>query len=145
MPRRKQRTEDWRQVLRDAGLRGTAARIELLELLARSPRPLTHQEAVDGLPQIETDRSTLFRALQDLTTAGLVRRLDLGDRVWRYERVASSGDAAGESTPHPHLLCVDCGNITCLTDDEVQVKLPKRLGTIEDVLLKGHCADCKES
>jgi len=31
------------------------------------------------------DRATLYRNLVDMTDAGLLRRVDLGDHVWRYE------------------------------------------------------------
>jgi len=138
------RLEDWRQILRDAQLRATPARIELLELLETAAQPLTHLEVVDGLAHTDFDRSTLFRALQDLTEAGLARRLELGDRVWRFERVRPALNSEHDASAHPHLLCVDCGSITCLTEGQVELTLPKGFGTIEDVLLKGHCPECSD-
>ena len=142
MAKRKYRAEEWRTLLQEAGLRATPARIEVLDLLAAAGKPLSHAEAADRLKATEHDRSTIFRVLQDLTESGLIRRLELGDHVWRYERVEQTADDGGEIGPHPHLLCLDCGTITCLTEGQVRLNLPRRMGTVEDVLIKGHCADC---
>ncbi len=75
-----------------------------------------------------------------MTEAGLLRKMELGDHVWRYERVSGAGDASA----HPHLLCVDCGSIQCLDDNQVELKASTSVGHIEDVLLKGRCPDCQE-
>jgi hypothetical protein len=42
---------------------------------------------------------------------------------------------------HPDLLCVECGSVTCLTDDDLELNISKSVGAIEDVLLKGRCAN----
>lgn len=131
-----------RKMLREAGLRVTPGRVAVLEFLLGLKRPVSHQEVSDQLDRMAVDKSTLFRALQDLVEAGLARRMELGDHVWRYELTRTSGEGGESDQPHPHLLCVDCGRITCLADDDVEIAVPKSLGTIEEVLLKGHCSDC---
>jgi Fur family transcriptional regulator, ferric uptake regulator len=136
------RIDDTRQRLRDSGLRATPARIAVLDLLAAAPQPSTHQEISERLEHRGIDKSTVFRALNDLTEAGLARRMELGDHVWRYEPTSAAGPADGPGTPHPHLLCVDCGAITCLNEGDVTLKIAKSVGVIEDILLKGHCANC---
>lgn len=131
---------DSRNALRANGLRVTPARVAILALLANYDVPITHQELAVKLDSLELDKSTIYRALQDLTEAGMLRRLELGDHVWRYELAKRA--AEHEAQLHPHLLCVDCGHIRCLSDSEVQVQLSPELGEVVDVLIKGHCQTC---
>ena len=143
MTRQKEQVEDVRQRLREAGLRATAARIAVLGLLGKIGTPGTHQEITHRLQSLSFDKSTVFRALNDLAAAGLARRMELGDHVWRYE-LSTSAHSDEHNEPHAHLLCVVCGSITCLTDEDIEIKVSKSIGPIEDVLLKGHCLSCVE-
>ena len=74
-----------RQILRDASLRCTPARISVLQKLRASNSPLTHAEIAETLVPVGFDKATVFRNLTDLTDAGLVSRTELGDHVWRFE------------------------------------------------------------
>lgn len=134
------RRDENRNQLRSKGLRATPARVAILSAITDVTVPITHQELTTKLDSLGLDKSTIFRGLQDLTEAGLLRRLELGDHVWRYE-VATHSDQV-DSQGHPHLLCIDCGNIRCLSDEEVQVQLAPELGQVVDVLIKGHCQTC---
>lgn len=143
MSKKKQQVEDARQRLRDAGLRSTPGRLALLKLLSEANGPISHQEAIEKLSLVGIDKSTIFRALQDLSEAGLARRMELGDHVWRYERAGA--DDQHHDAAHPHLLCLDCGTITCLGEKDVKMSISKSVGEIEDVLLKGHCSSCLDA
>lgn len=134
--------EEQRQQLRDKGLRATPARVAIMTAIESASVPITHQELTEQLDALGLDKSTIFRGLQDLTEAGLLRRLELGDHVWRYELSKHSIDS---DKHHPHLLCVDCGNIRCLNEGEVKIKLSPELGEVVDVLIKGHCNSCLET
>ena len=107
--------------------------------------PVSHQEVSDKLEAQGYDKSTIFRALQDLSQAGLARRMELGDHVWRYEILTAGSDPKHADQGHPHLLCVDCGTITCLSDKDVKLNVSKAVGTVADILLRGHCSDCTVS
>jgi Fur family ferric uptake transcriptional regulator len=132
--------ESARAILRGKDLRATPARIAVIGFLSTSSRPLTHQEVTDQLAAKGFDKSTIFRALSDLATAGLVRKMELGDHVWRFEHISPE---VTDQNAHPHLLCVDCGSVQCLDDGQVDLKAASSIGPIEDVLLKGHCKDCQ--
>lgn len=132
-----------RERLRSVGLRATPARIAVLDLLSSAGRLLTHMEVVEQLSVPNIDMSTVFRVLRDLVEAGLARRLDAGDHSWRYEDTSLESPSSVEHS-HPHLLCVACGTITCLTGVEVKLKLPRSLGTVEEILVKGRCAPCRD-
>ena len=133
-----------KQSLREAGLRATAARVAVLKLLASDGRPKSHAEVVEALEEFGFDQSTLFRCLNEIADAGLVARLDLGDHTRRFE-LRTSDEV--EFT-HPHFMCVDCGKLTCMNDFSVQItpsRGPRRaqLGTITEVLVRGHCGSCE--
>jgi Fur family transcriptional regulator, ferric uptake regulator len=134
--------DDTRHRLRDHGLRATPARIAVLNLLGDASQPSTHQEISERLASRGIDKSTVFRALNDLTEVGLARRMELGDHVWRYEPTRVNANDDDPQQPHPHLLCIDCGTITCLSDRDVTLRVAKSVGVIEDILLKGHCPHC---
>lgn len=134
------RREIHRNLLRDKGLRATPARVAILAAIENATVPITHQELTSQLDSMGLDKSTIFRGLQDLTEALLLRRLELGDHVWRYE--LSDGTSEHDSQGHPHLLCVNCGTIRCLSDSEVSVQLSPELGQVVDVLIKGNCPTC---
>jgi Fur family ferric uptake transcriptional regulator len=128
--------------LRAAGLRKTAPRVAVLDRLMRASRPVSHAEIADELEHLGLDRVTVYRNLIDLAEAGLVTRRDLGDRVWRFEL---RGAAADDDELHPHLVCVDCGRVTCLPDVSVKIQLPRGSKLQADALevqLRGHCQDC---
>ena len=134
--------DDTRHRLRDSGLRATPARIAVLNLLTAASQPSTHQEISERLESRGIDKSTVFRALNDLTEVGLARRMELGDHVWRYEPTRVNANDDDPQQPHPHLLCIDCGTITCLSDRDVTLRVAESVGVIEDILLKGHCPHC---
>lgn len=133
-----------KQALREAGLRATAARVAVFKLLSSEGGPKSHAEVVEALEDFGFDQSTLFRCLNEIADAGLVVRLDLGDQTRRFELRKANED---EST-HPHFMCVDCGQLTCMNDFSVQItpsRGPRRakLGTITEVLIRGHCGNCE--
>ncbi len=134
--------EDIRHLLRDSGLRATPARIAVLNLLASANQPSSHLEISERLESRGIDKSTVFRALNDLTEVGLARRMELGDHVWRYEPTRANASDDETQQPHPHLLCIDCGTITCLSEKDISLRVAKSVGVIEDILLKGHCPAC---
>ena len=135
-----------KQLLRDVSLRATAARVAVLRLLAATGAPLSHAEVVDELADFGFDQSTLFRCLNEVADAGLASRLDLGDQVRRFEFRESAEE--NEFT-HPHFMCVDCGELSCMNDFTVSIspsRGPRRdkLGTVTEVLIRGHCGNCVE-
>jgi Fur family ferric uptake transcriptional regulator len=131
-------------MLRAAGLRRTGPRVAVLASLARASSPLSHAEICEQLGELALDRATIYRNLIDLTDAGLVARTDLGDHVWRFELRADEGAHAQK---HPHLVCTRCGEVSCLDDVKVEVKVLRGARRAIDtnaleVQLKGLCEHC---
>jgi Fur family transcriptional regulator, ferric uptake regulator len=126
------------------GLRCTAARLAVLGELQRSPSPLSHAEIARALASLNLDRATVYRNLMELSESGLVSRLDLGDHVWRFE-LRENGQ--GETAEHPHFLCTECGEVSCLNGVEISFTSGPRnkrssVGKVTEILLKGTCARC---
>lgn len=139
----KNTVQDARDALRAAGLRSTTSRVTVLQLVSAAGKPMSHADVSEVLVPQGYDKSTLYRCLVELADAGLLARLDAGDHAWRFERKGTE-HASGD---HPHFVCVDCGQVTCLTDVEVKIAPPKGnktsgLGDITEVFLKGHCKEC---
>jgi Fur family ferric uptake transcriptional regulator len=87
------------------------------------------------------DKATVFRNLTDLTEAGLVSRTELGDHVWRFEILDE--DAHGEK--HPHFVCTDCGDVSCLGTMKFTANSKQKasvIGRISEILIKGLCVEC---
>jgi len=131
-----------KQLIRGAGLRATPARLATYQILCDADAPLTHREVAEQLTGSGIDKATVFRNLNDLVGAGILRRSERGDHVWRFE-MAEKGEKKHAS--HPHFVCVDCGSVTCLS----QVSLTRsslarssEIGEVTEILLRGHCTEC---
>lgn len=150
--------------IRTAGLRCTAARVAVLEHLLTLTGPATHADVAQALAHRGFDRATIYRNLIELTEAKLATRVDLGDHVWRFE--VRRHTQAGHRDDHPHFICMECGEISCL--DDVNVAITRKAGSsvdsdqgadrsrrrakksagihaVTEVLLKGQCENCSES
>lgn len=150
---RSERDEELRRRIRGAGLRCTSARLAVLRHLEGTAGPRTHAEVSEALDELGFDRATIYRNLTELTEAKLVARVELGDRVWRFEATASGGGHHDDE--HPHFVCTTCGEVSCLDDVQVAIHSRdskgkgrsgqrQRIGSVTEILLKGHCGECQE-
>jgi len=133
-----------KHAIREAGLRATPARIAVLQLLSNSTSPQPHAVVAERLSPLGIDSATVFRNLNSLTQAGLLRRAELGDHVWRFEIIR--GNQHEHDSGHPHFHCVDCGEVTCLDDVQLTVssqRVTERVGEVTEILVRGHCNQCR--
>lgn len=132
-----------RELLRSRGLRGTASRIAVLVVLHEHRGPMTHEQLMEQLGPAGHDKASVWRILSDLAEIGLLRRMDLGDRVWRYELL---DECRALTDDHPHFLCEQCGDVSCLPPLELRAPegaLPKELlGADFQVRIMGTCGTC---
>ncbi len=139
------RPAELKTVLRGAGLRATAARAAVFQCMIDGGAPLSHAEVCEKLAASGFDRATVYRNLADLTEAGLVRRTDLGDHLWRFELAGSVEHPIDKA--HPHFVCTECGTVACLPEGTLTLKLlrgaPKALRTGDfEVQVRGMCNGC---
>lgn len=136
----------FQDLLRSSGLRSTAPRIAVLQYLHDSSGPNSHAELFNALADTGLDRATIYRNLIDLAEAGIVSRTDLGDHVWRFELKRGVAGTA-HSDEHPHFVCIDCGEVSCLPGLSFELKgssgAPKSVSRNKvAVQLKGRCDNC---
>jgi Fur family transcriptional regulator, ferric uptake regulator len=133
--------DELRTALRGAGLRATLQRIAVLRVLSDSATPMSHGDVSRRLSALDEERSTIYRNLLDLARTGLVRRVNRGDRTWRFELARDTPHARA----HPHFVCTSCGKMSCLPELRVvgHAKSPHaiKLGQFE-VHVRGICDVC---
>lgn len=140
------KTPDINERLARASLRPTRARIAVAELLRRVGHPASHADLVDSLAD-RFDRVTLYRAVTQMVEVGLVERVDLGDRTWRFEWKDEHAPAQSAGA-HPHFICTACHSVECLPGVTVAIKTTEKapasvLGNAVSVRLSGLCDACK--
>jgi Fe2+ or Zn2+ uptake regulation protein len=95
------------QRLRRIDQRYTSGRRAIIDLLVSSGHPISIGDIAERLPSLP--RSSAYRHLTDLETAGVVRRVVAGDEFTRFEL------AEDLTEHHHHLLCTGCGRVTDVT------------------------------
>ena len=132
-----------RDLLRSEGLRATRPRLEVLVVLHEEAAPMTHEQIMAKIPEGTGDKASVWRLLADLSERNLLRRMDLGDRVWRYELRDTCRKVADD---HSHLLCEACGAVSCLPPLVVRAQdgsIPEALQGAEfRIRVMGRCGDC---
>src|SRR5882757_4421697 len=93
--------------LRQADQRYTAGRRAIIGLLVSAGHPVSIGDIAERLPGVP--RSSAYRHLTDLETAGIVRRVTANDEFTRFEL------AEDLTEHHHHLLCVNCGKVIDVT------------------------------
>ena len=137
-----------RKRIRALGLRATSSRLSVLVCLHDHARPLSHLELMEQLGPNALERATVYRILSDLSEAGLLRRMDLGDKIWRYE--LSNPCCRTIPDQHAHFLCLECKQVTCLPELELRPvgggSLPVELkGADLQLRITGRCGSCVAS
>jgi Fur family ferric uptake transcriptional regulator len=139
----RQNLDELRTAVRATGLRATPSRLAVLDLLRAGESPMSHADVADRLASHAWDRATIYRNLTDLAEAGLLRRTDVGDHVWRFEAVSDRHEASA----HPHFVCTECGSVECLPEIELAVRRAKAPRAVKqrqvEVQVRGLCDACQ--
>ncbi len=131
-------TED---ILRQAGLKRTPGRVALVELLLEARSPLTLQEITARLSGVKLNETSIYRSLDAFIKAGIVHRLETGERIWRFALCACSN----QGHCHPHFICEACGKAECLNEIIIPHFREPRPGYVvekQELYFKGLCARC---
>jgi Fur family ferric uptake transcriptional regulator len=132
------------ETLDRAGYRRGGARRAVVDLLGRQSCCLSAQEIFDGLRKARrpVGIASVYRALDALVDLRLVKRVDAGDGIARYEHAPSNG------AHHHHLVCRDCGKVEAFSDSRLERAIDRVAGGLgysvdeHEVVLVGACADC---
>jgi len=90
------------------------------------------------------NKATIYRNLMDMEQAGLVKRMQLGDRVWRFHTSVAHAD---HGASHPHFVCIECGQGQCMPG--ATLKAPEYASLVNpggiqqvEVIVRGYCEQC---
>ena len=131
--------------LKDAGLKITAPRVKILQILESSP--VRHLSAEDVYRMLLTNNeeiglATVYRVLTQFETAGLAIR-------HHFEEGHSVFELAGTSH-HDHLVCIKCGHVEEFNNPEIeslQRTIAAKLGyelTDHNLNMYGYCPKCRK-
>jgi len=130
--------------LRHQGLNMTQARRAVVEGVFALP---SHFEAADVWAEVRDQRisaATVYRTLDLLEKAGLVRRVSFGELHAHYEQVVGRED-------HGHLVCQGCGRVVEFADPgltEVVMRAAVEHGfSLSETVVQGYglCPKCREA
>jgi Fur family ferric uptake transcriptional regulator len=135
------RDDKARDMLQDARLYCTEARLAILKVLLQAAGPLRQDQIAQRLPEPALNKVTVYRTLACLMAAGVVHRVFLGNRAWHFELA----NHCTEKQCHPHFTCTNCGVTHCLTDITLPLAQVSRKGFVisrQQVRLEGLCPAC---
>lgn len=130
--------------IRSKGHRITKVRGLVAELFINSSEPLTAQDLILGLDTLglKVNKTTVYRELTFLLTAGIIKSIDFGDGVKRYELL--------QEQHHHHLICINCKKVEDvdltmdLEKEEAKISKDKNFKILNHSLeFFGLCINCR--
>lgn len=88
------------------------------------------------------NRTTVFRNVPEFERCAIIRRVQAGDAVWRYEHIPGHAH-------HDHLLCMECGRLIEIESPEIEIlqaKICRKYNFTEmkhQLCIQGICAECR--
>ena len=143
--------ESVKELLRKKGLKVTAQRMMVLEIMAEHPgEHLTAEEIYDLARTTSPDigLATIYRTVQVLVELQLIDKVSFDDGSARYELGEQNADARHH---HHHAICTKCGKVFSFEDDlleNLEKALRDSIGfevVDHEVKLYGYCAACREN
>jgi len=133
-----------RVVLKDRGLRVTAARMNVMDVLVAHSHKSA--DAIAGLVRTRigtVSDQTIYNVLASLVDAGILRRIEPADSPALYERRIDDN--------HHHVICRRCGrveDVDCALGDRPCLNASDDHGFQIDeaeVIYWGHCPQCQQA
>ena len=127
----------------EAGYRNGPARVAVIAVLDAEDCCVSAADVHAALAE-RVGLASVYRVLESLSAVGLVRRIDVGDGIARYEPLRESGEH------HHHLVCTECGKVEAFDDPDLERAIRRveaRSGyAVEqhDVVLQGACDICRD-
>jgi len=137
-------TEQWIKILRERRMKITPQRRFIFQALEQKR---TDHPTVDDIYHVvrqtlpDISLTTVYNTMRELVTMGLLRQVDLGEGMTRFDPTTST---------HHHLLCVHCGRLEDLFRQFDNLNLaPEECKGYEiinhQVIFEGLCPDCQRA
>lgn len=139
--------ENPREILHKYGLKVTATRIRVLDVLINSPVALSHSDIIGLIDDPMIDKVTVYRTLNAFTTQGLTHKVANEDRNWLYALYFHNSNQPATSDDHAHFICRQCERIYCMPITSMNPKPDVReIGgfviTSHEHRIHGVCPEC---
>ncbi len=126
-------------------VRPTKARIAVMEALSHSHLPLSVDDVRNypAVKKLKADPVTIYRILDVFVVSGLVKRIELGEGKFRYERT--------DREHHHHVICTSCGameDVADITETNLERVVARKTNySISSHSLEffGLCPDCQKT
>jgi Fur family ferric uptake transcriptional regulator len=128
--------------LRERGFSVTQARRKIVQAVFSLHGHFDASELWQTLRNERISMSTIYRTLELLERAGLVRRTSLGEAHAHYEHILGRGD-------HGHLICSRCGKVIEFPTKQVReslAEISERYGFhLDQTVVQGYglCEACR--
>ena len=125
-------------LLKQIGLKATAPRLCIYEILKNSGSPVS-ADYIYGKSKKSADRASIYRTLNSFIKLGICDEVNLKEGFLRYE-------LKNEDTHHHHIRCDNCGRIECIDiciKDEVE-KITKFKINDHSIEFTGICPRCSK-
>lgn len=141
-----EKISEFRDWLRDRGLKTTSQRDDIARVFFGTDRHLSVEELYGEVRRVNPriGYATVYRTLRLLKEAGLAAERHFDDAEARYEQTAE------DEEHHDHFICERCQRIVEFSNDEIealQEAIARKLGfviTRHRLELYGICRDCRE-
>lgn len=130
-------------ILKHAGIRPTANRILVLREFQSVDSPMSLMDLESRLDTL--DKSSIFRVIMLFAERGIIRGVEDGRGVTRYEPVKHD-ERGDENEMHAHFFCENCGKTVCFHGIPAPLpELPEgySLSTV-NFMMKGSCPACSK-
>ena len=124
-----------------AVIRKTKTVESLINFFKKSEHPVS---ILDLIEKFDTtmDKSTIYRILERLEGSNMIHSFIDSDGAKRYAQLKDEGSSIGKQEKHPHFVCNDCGNSSCLPVKISIPSVPDYIIESAEHLLKGICKNC---
>lgn len=126
-------------LLKNKGLKSTAQRCAVIDILDKQLMPMTENEIKDKMGDLY-DRITFYRTIQTLIKAEIIHRVILDNTTIKYALNTESKPS------HVHFFCEKCHALSCMHQiPSHNYKLPEGYSQTHcEVIIKGVCDRCNK-
>lgn len=130
-------------LLKDAKLRTTRQRLDILNVLIKAKRPVNQGQIMTSLGDSTPNKVTIYRVLESLMTVGIVHQAYVQNRCAYYEL----GHNCTAQQCHPHFTCLSCKETQCMKDVHLPMAKSDNGFVIkhQQVRLEGICPNCNDT
>jgi len=99
-----------KNLLKEAGIEATPARLRVLDICISAGQPLTVEDVAKKVGG-KAHLATVYRTLEKFVISGILTRIDFQEGKFRYEYVVDH---------HHHAICESCGSIAEIKDNNLE-------------------------